>query len=47
MQRFNEHVQTLVAVFVASSGEKVQCVIEVEIVMAIKVSPYKVMDTIL
>lgn len=47
MQRLDVHVNALVAVLVASSGEKVQRIIKIEIVMAIKVTSHKVMDTIL
>lgn len=47
MEGLNKHVQTLVAVFVSSSGEKVKGVLQIEIVVSVKMTSYKVVNAIL
>ena len=40
----DEHVNTLVAVLIPARGEHIQCVVEVKVVVAVKVSAHKVID---
>ena len=47
LEGLNKHVQTLVAVLVSSSGEKVKGVLQIEIIVAVKVASDKVVDAIL
>ena len=46
-QRFDEHVDALVPVLVASGSEEVEGVVEVEVVMPVEVSADKVIDLLL
>ncbi len=43
-QCFNEHVDALIPVLVPSGSKEVKCVFKVEIIMAIKVPAYEVLD---
>jgi hypothetical protein len=47
LEGLDKHVQTFVTVLVSSSGEKVKGILQIEIIMAVKVPPDKVMDAIL
>ena len=43
-QRLDEHVNTLISELITASGEEVQCVIHIEVVVAIEMSANKVVD---
>ena len=47
MKRLDEHIQPLVAVLVTTSSEEVEGVLEIEVIMAIEMTPHEVMDAIL
>lgn len=47
LEGLDKHVQALVTVLISSSGEKVKSVLQIEIIVAVKVTPDKVMDAIL
>jgi hypothetical protein len=46
-QRLNEHVNALIPEFVTTSSEEIQCVINIEVVVAIEMSADKVVDLLL
>ncbi len=43
-QRFDKHVYTLIAILVATGGEEVECVLRVEVVVAVEMPAHKVVD---
>ena len=46
-KRFDKHIDTLVPILVSTGSEKVECIIEIKVVVAIKMTSYKVIDDIL
>ena len=46
-QRFDKNVSSLIAKFVSTRGEKVERLIQIEIEVAIKMSPHKLVDFLL
>ena len=46
-QRFDEHIAPLISVLVPPSSEKVKSIVRVEIVVAVEMPSYKVMDLLL
>lgn len=46
-QRLNKHVNTLIPELVTTSSEKIECVINIEVVVAIEMSADKVVDLLL
>lgn len=43
-QRFDVHVDSLIAVFVSSSSEEIECVLRVKVILSIEVASNKVVD---
>lgn len=43
---FDKHIDTLVPVLVSTCSEKVECIIEIKVVVAIEMTSYKVIDDI-
>lgn len=46
-KRFDKHIDTLVSVLVSAGSEKVECIIEIKVVVTIEMTSYKVIDNIL